>query len=154
LALAERAATVAAPVGDGGAEAPREKTMKRTLSTADFSHYPRAWHFSPVLDTGDFVFLSGITGTHADRSIAANPEAQFRDTFGFLQANLEVAGLTFSHIVEMTTYHVGLRRHLEAFIKVKDEFISEPFPAWTAIGVTELITAGTLVEIRVIAKRT
>ena len=127
--------------------------MKRTLATAEFSHYPRVWHFSPVLDTGDFVFFSGLTGTRPDRSVAATPEAQFRDAFGFLQANLEVAELTFSHIVEMTTYHVGLRQHLDAFIKVKDEFISEPFPAWTAIGVTELITAGTLVEIRVIAKR-
>jgi enamine deaminase RidA (YjgF/YER057c/UK114 family) len=57
------------------------------------------------------------------------------------------------HIVDMTTYHVGLREHLDAFIKVKDEFVSEPYPAWTAIGVTELITKGTLIEIRIIAKR-
>jgi enamine deaminase RidA (YjgF/YER057c/UK114 family) len=39
------------------------------------------------------------------------------------------------------------------FIKVKDEFVPAPYPAWTAIGVTELITEGTLLEIRVIAKR-
>jgi enamine deaminase RidA (YjgF/YER057c/UK114 family) len=36
---------------------------------------------------------------------------------------------------------------------VKDEFISPPYPAWTAIGVSELITEGVLIEIRVIAKR-
>ena len=54
----------------------------------------------------------------------------------------------------MTSYHVGLREHLETFIKVKDEYISEPYPAWTAIGVAELITKGTLIEIRVTAKRT
>ena len=47
----------------------------------------------------------------------------------------------------MTTYHVGLRDHLDDFVKVKDEFIAEPYPAWSAIGVSELITAGTLVEI-------
>ncbi|SDR60670.1 Enamine deaminase RidA, house cleaning of reactive enamine intermediates, YjgF/YER057c/UK114 family [Rhizobiales bacterium GAS113] len=127
--------------------------MKRAMTTPEFSHYPNDWHLSPILDTGDFVFLSGITGTHPDLSVAADPEAQFRDTFGFLGANLEVAGLTFDHIVEMTTYHVRLREHLDAFIKVKDEFISEPYPAGTAIGVTELITEATLVEIRVIAKR-
>ena len=86
-------------------------------------------------------------------SVADDPESQFRDTFRFLRANLEAADLPFDHIVEMTTYHVGLREHLDAFIKVKDEFISEPYPAWTAIGVTELITEGTLVEIRVIARR-
>jgi enamine deaminase RidA (YjgF/YER057c/UK114 family) len=130
-----------------------EETMRRPLTTPEFSHFPNDWHLSPVLDTGDFVFFSGITGTHPDLSVAADPGAQFRDTFEFLRANLEVAGLTLDHIVEMTTYHVGLREHLDVFIKVKDEFISEPYPAWTAIGVTELITEGTLVEIRAIAKR-
>jgi enamine deaminase RidA (YjgF/YER057c/UK114 family) len=71
----------------------------------------------------------------------------------FLEANLEAAGLSFDQIVEMTAYHVGLREHLDAFIKVTDEFVSEPYPAWTAIGVTELITEGTLVEIRIVAKQ-
>jgi enamine deaminase RidA (YjgF/YER057c/UK114 family) len=127
--------------------------MKRTMTAPEFAHFPGDWHLSPVLDTGDFVFFSGITGTHADLSVATEPTAQFRDTFGFLLANLRIAGLGFEHVVEMTTYHVGLRMHLNAFMKVKDEFISEPYPAWTAIGVTELITEGTLVEIRAIAKR-
>jgi enamine deaminase RidA (YjgF/YER057c/UK114 family) len=127
--------------------------MKRTITTPEFAHFPRDWHLSPVLDSGDFVFLSGITGTHPDLSVAADPESQFRDAFRFLRANLEAAGLNFDHIVEMTTYHVGLREHLDTFIKVKDEFIVEPYPAWTAIGVTELITVGTLIEVRVIAKR-
>jgi enamine deaminase RidA (YjgF/YER057c/UK114 family) len=127
--------------------------MKRTMTAPEFKHFPGDWHLSPVLDTGDFVFCSRITGTHPDLSVAADPTAQFRDTFQFLLAHLRVAGLGFEHIVEMTTYHVGLRNHLNAFIKVKDEFISEPCPAWSAIGVTELITEGTLVEIRAIAKR-
>jgi enamine deaminase RidA (YjgF/YER057c/UK114 family) len=127
--------------------------MKRTMTAPEFAHFPSDWHLSPVLDTGDFVFFSGITGTHPDLSVTTDPTAQFRDTFKFLLANLRVAGLSFEHVVEMTTYHVGLRRHLSAFMKVKDEFISEPYPAWTAIGVSELITEGTLVEIRAIAKR-
>jgi enamine deaminase RidA (YjgF/YER057c/UK114 family) len=42
---------------------------------------------------------------------------------------------------------------LGAFVKVKDEFIAEPYPAWTAIGVSELLTDGALAEIRAIAKR-
>jgi enamine deaminase RidA (YjgF/YER057c/UK114 family) len=53
----------------------------------------------------------------------------------------------------MTTYHVDLRKHLSVFIKVKDEYIIAPYPAWTAIGVNELITEGTLLEIRIIARR-
>ena len=127
--------------------------MTKVTVTRGFANYPRDWHLSPGLDTGDFVFFSGITGVRPDMSVAEDEETQFRDTFGFLKANLAEAGLDFSRIVEMTTYHVELRRHLDKFIKVKDEFIGEPYPAWTAIGITELITPGTLVEIRAIAKR-
>jgi enamine deaminase RidA (YjgF/YER057c/UK114 family) len=70
-----------------------------------------------------------------------------------LKANVAQAGLEVCDIVEITTYHVDLKRHLSAFMKVKDEFISEPYPAWTAIGVSELISEGALVGIRAIARR-
>jgi enamine deaminase RidA (YjgF/YER057c/UK114 family) len=42
---------------------------------------------------------------------------------------------------------------LSTFIKVKDEFFAAPYPAWTAVGVSELITDGALAEIRAIARR-
>ena len=126
---------------------------KRVIVTPEFQHFPTDWHLSPGIDDGDYVFFSGVTGTHPDLSVSADPETQFRDTFEFLEKNLAQAGLKFDDVVEMTTYHVGLREYLPTFMKVKDEFISSPFPAWTAIGVSELITEGTLIEIRLIAKR-
>ena len=127
--------------------------MKKTMTTPEFAHFPTEWHLSPVLDTGDFVFFSGVTGTHPDLTVASDPQTQIRDTFEFLKANLAVAGLTFDDVVEMTTYHVDLRKNLSHFTTVKDEYISAPYPAWTAIGVMELITEGTIIEIRVIARR-
>ena len=127
--------------------------MKTTLTTPDFAHYPDQWHLSPVLDSGAFLFFSGMTGVRADGSVASDPEEQIRDVFVFLAANLEVAGLSFDDVVELTSYHVGLREHLTAFIKVKDAYVSAPYPAWTAIGVSELITEGTIIEVRIIAKR-
>ena len=42
----------------------------------------------------------------------------------------------------------------DQFVRVKDEYIRAPYPAWSAIGVNELITDGTLAEIRVICRRT
>lgn len=128
--------------------------MKIMFAAPQFEHFPERWHLSPALDTGDFVFLSGVTGCRPDHSVATDPEEQFRDAFRFLGDTLAAADLTFDDIVEMTTYHVDLRKHLEAFIRVKDEHIRPPYPAWSAIGTTELITEGTLVEIRVICRRT
>jgi enamine deaminase RidA (YjgF/YER057c/UK114 family) len=127
--------------------------MRKMLVPEEFSDTPDQWHFAPIVDTGEFVFLSGITGVHPDGSLSGDPETQFRDAFRFVAMHLETAGLQFADIVEMTTYHVGLRKHLNTFIKVKDEYIKVPYPGWTAIGIVELITKGTLVEIRIIAKR-
>ena len=127
--------------------------MKQTLSPPAFAHFIEDWHFSPVLDTGDFVFLSGITGARADLTVADDPETQIRDAFQFAKEHLEAANLTFSDVVEMTTYHIGLRGHLATFMRVKDEYVTAPYPAWTAIGVSQLITEGTIVEIRLIARR-
>ena len=127
--------------------------MRKILVPREFSAIPDQWHFAPVVDTGEFVFLSGITGVRPDGSLSADPETQFRDAFGFVGMHLDTAGLNFDDIVEMTTYHVQLRMHMSTFIKVKDEFVRPPYPAWTAVGITELITEGTLLEIRVIANQ-
>jgi len=127
--------------------------VKTTLSPPAFAHFIDDWHFSPALDTGDFVFFSGVTGARADLTVATDPETQIRDAFEFLKQYLVVANLTFDDVVEMTTYHVELRKHMAIFTKVKDEYVRAPYPAWTAVGVTQLITEGTIVEIRAIARR-
>jgi enamine deaminase RidA (YjgF/YER057c/UK114 family) len=40
---------------------------------------------------------------------------------------------------------------METFASVRDRYLKEPWPAWTAIGVTELVMPGGLLEIRAIA---
>ena len=64
---------------------------------------------------------------------------------------LREAGLTFRSVVEMTSYHVGLRDHFDLFDAVRLEHVEEPYPAWTAVEVAGLRRDGALVEIRVIA---
>jgi enamine deaminase RidA (YjgF/YER057c/UK114 family) len=125
--------------------------MKIVRAAPEFSHYPLTWHMSPVVEANGLLLLSGQTGVHPDATISGDPETQIRDTFRFLGMNLRAAGLGLQDIVEMTTYHVGLRAHLDIFVKVKDELIHAPYPAWTAIGVTELWTPGSIVEVRAIA---
>lgn len=106
--------------------------MKTPLAPPAFAHFIDDWHLSPGHDTGDFVFFSGVTGARTDLTVAEDPETQIRETFGFLQETLASAGLTFDDVVEMTTYHIDLRTHLAAFVKVKDDVIGPPYPAWTA----------------------
>jgi enamine deaminase RidA (YjgF/YER057c/UK114 family) len=109
------------------------------------------WHFSHVVAARGLLLLSGVTGTGADGFISKQPAAQFDQAFVHLREYLEAAGASLGDVIEMTSYHVDLRRHLDAFVAAKDRYITAPYPAWSAIGVSDLITEGALVEIRAVA---
>ena len=111
------------------------------------------WRMSPGLAAGGFLFLTGFTGVTPEGSLSPDPEAQFRAAFGQVARVLEEAGLDFGHVVEMTSYHVGLRDHLALFRAVRAEYVREPYPAWTAIEVAGFASEGSLIEIRVIARQ-
>ncbi len=110
------------------------------------------WHFAPAVRKDGTLYGSGQIGTGPDGKASEDPETQFTQAFESVQRLLEAAGASLRDVVEMTTYHVGLQENMRAFMKVKDRFVEKPYPAWTAIGVTELAIPGGLVEIRVIAK--
>jgi len=111
-----------------------------------------SFHFAPAVRSSGLVICSGQIGTNSDGSIPDSPEQEFRNAWAAVGAILEEAGLGYDNIVETTTYHVGLQEHLGAFMKVRDELLSEPWPAWTAIGITELAVPGARVEIRAMAE--
>lgn len=115
-------------------------------------HYDR-WHFSPAVESGGFVFVSGCTGARDDGTVSGDLSQEFRQAFETVHLSLREAGLGFDDVVDITTYHVGLQAHLRDFMAVKDKYVPEPYPAWTAVGVTELAVPGANIEIRVIAKR-
>ena len=111
------------------------------------------WHFAQAVRSADFVVCSGQIGANQDGSVPDSPEDDFRNAWNNVGRVLEEAGLGFDNIIEYTTFHVGLNDHVQTFMKVRDEFLSEPWPAWTAIGITELALPGARVEIRVTAQK-
>ena len=125
---------------------------KKSIVPTDLRDYYSDWHFSPAIRSGGFVFVSGCTGTMPGGTVPTSIDEQIRQSFRKIEMSLTQAGLTFADVVEMTTYHVGIRNQLAYFRRIKDEFISEPYPAWTAVGISELAVEGALVEIRVTAK--
>ena len=109
------------------------------------------YHFASAVRAGGLLLCSGQIGLDAGGKPPEDPEEEFRSAWRGVGRVLAAAGLGYADIVEFTSYHVGLGRHIAAFMKVKDEFVTEPWPAWTAIGVEELAVAGARVEIRVTA---
>ena len=120
---------------------------------ANLRYFYDDWHMSPGLACNGFVFLTGVTGESLDGILSQDPETQIRQAFATVALILDEGGLDVGNIVEMTSYHVGLRNHIDLFRSVRDEFVREPYPAWTAIGVAGLIGEGAIVELRIIARR-
>jgi enamine deaminase RidA (YjgF/YER057c/UK114 family) len=85
----------------------------------------------------------------SNKESAAQTREQLEQAFAHLDLYLAAAAATMGDIAELTSYHVDPRRHLDAFMAV-DRHIRSPYPAWSAIGVSELITPGALVELRVV----
>ena len=106
--------------------------------------------FSQAVRAGNMVWISGQVGMDASFNMGDGIEEQTRMAFQNLQRVIEAAGGTLADIVELVTYHISMK-DMKGFSKVKAEFIPEDYPAWTAVGVTELVLPGLLVEIRATA---
>ncbi|MDO9525336.1 MAG: Rid family hydrolase [Gemmobacter sp.] len=90
---------------------------------------------------------AGLTALQAVR----DPEAQFATAFEALRSILNSAGADLCDVIELTSYHVDISTHMDVFCRVRDGYLSAPWPAWTAIGVAELVVPGGLVELRAVA---
>ena len=110
------------------------------------------FHFSQGVKAGGLLVCSGQIGTQPDHSVPETAEEEFRNAWQAVGMVLKEAGLDFQDIIEYTSYHVDMNQHIQAFMKTRDEVLTEPWPAWTAIGTTALAVRGARVEIRVIAK--
>jgi len=127
--------------------------MPKPIVPADLERYIEDWKMSPGLEHNGIIFMTGFTGTAADGSLSSNPTDQIEDAFAKVGMVLEKAGLGFEHLLEMTSYHVGLHDHLEIFKEIRARYVVEPYPAWTAIEVAGFVTEGVVVELRCIARR-
>lgn len=107
------------------------------------------WQFSQAVRVGDTVWVSGQVGMDKNRP-AGGIEAQTRIALENLKRVLSEAGATLSDVVELVTYHKSMA-DMAGFSKAKAEFFPSKYPAWTAVGVTELAVPGILVEVRATA---
>lgn len=116
------------------------------------------FQYSPVVRAGDYIFLAGVVagvppkknGEPAEIT-PESLEAAYDRAFARIAAILEAAGADWSDVVEMTTFHTDLRGQGGAFMAAKKRYVSEPYPAWTAIDIDRLWPDAGLTEIKVVA---
>ena len=92
-------------------------------------------------------------GARGADAITDGPQAQMRRAYEEVGEVLAAAGASWDDVVSMNTYHVDFRRDIDAMIEVStaSSVSKEPFPAWTAVGVTQLFEPEAIVEILVTA---
>ena len=126
-------------------------TIEVVNPSASKALYDR-FHFSQAVKSNGLLVCSGQIGSGAGGTVPADLTEEFRNAWNAVKRVLDEGGASFADVVEYTTFHVGLQKTMGTFMKVRDEFIKAPWPAWTAIGITELAIPGAHVEIRVIAR--
>lgn len=106
--------------------------------------------FSDAIIEGDDVILSGVITELQDGE--TDLEVAFSRTFESIGKTLQRAGSSWDDVIDITTFHTDLPSQLPAFVAVKSRFVALPHPAWSAIGVSRLVSDGGLTETRVRAK--
>jgi enamine deaminase RidA (YjgF/YER057c/UK114 family) len=125
--------------------------MRDAIITSQWRQFYEATGIPAAVRVGQTVRLTGHTGTRPDGSFSADPVEQLRQTFANIADTLAAAGCTWSDVEEITAYHIGLQAQSELVLEVAAQFMTAPFPAWSAVGVTELYEPDAVVELRVIA---
>lgn len=103
-----------------------------------------------TIASGRFAFVSGQIGFEDDGSLSDDPEKQTASAFTNLGEIIKAIPASPRDVVDITSYHVGLRKHFQMFNVEKKKFFGDWNPAWTAIGVSELGGERQILEIRAI----
>jgi enamine deaminase RidA (YjgF/YER057c/UK114 family) len=116
--------------------------MRNGLVPQHWTGFYESTHIPAAVREGDRLYVTGHTGADPDGSFSADPETQIRQTFRLI---------SWADVVELNSYHVGLQAQAEILLAIAGEFLHDPYPAWTAVGVTELFDEGAVVEISCVA---
>lgn len=121
---------------------------------AVFPRHPHALYkehgYSPAIQSGDLLFVSGMVGAREDGTPEPDLAAQIRLAFENLTGVLDGAGCTFDDVVDVTMFLVQPEASLGFVLEEMKKTYRDPLPNVTAVGVTWL--AGFQFEIKVIAR--
>jgi 2-iminobutanoate/2-iminopropanoate deaminase len=90
--------------------------------------------YSPGVDAGDYLYISGQGSRRPDGGSPASFEAQIRQALDNVKAIVESAGLTMEHVVYTQVYLQDISQYAE-MNKVFGEYFAKTPPARAVLGV-------------------
>ena len=115
--------------------------------------------FSPAIQAGPWVFVSGQLATDYRTGLAAdaviNPDlpfhtsavkAQARHIFRNVSALMEEAGSSIDNLVRIDQYTPD-KKHIDGYLETRNEFITKDRPASTALQMEGLMVTDAVIEL-------
>jgi enamine deaminase RidA (YjgF/YER057c/UK114 family) len=118
---------------------------------AAWADFYAATNIPAAVRVGAMLRLTGHTGDRPDGSFAPDAEEQIRQSFANVANTLAECGASWADVVEINSFHVDFAGHREAELTVAAEFLDAPYPAWSAVGISELYEPEARYEIRCVA---
>ena len=124
-------------------------TIKQRIATDPDWYEP--YRISQAIQAGGLIHVSGQAGIDEQgRTVGADFETQGRRAFENIAAVLAQAGATLADVVKVTIMVTDMA-NLETVIKLRGDYLSEPYPADTLLQVAALAQPDWLVEIDAVA---
>ena len=115
---------------------------------------PNESPYSPALDTGSLIFVSGQVPLELSTGALAGADfpTQVRRVLSNLVAHVEAAGLRPQDVAQVTVYMTNMSDFAEMNSAYR-EFFGEPYPARVTVGVSGLAKPEFSVEMDAVAVR-
>jgi enamine deaminase RidA (YjgF/YER057c/UK114 family) len=123
---------------------------RKAISPANPHALYKLHGYSPAIQSGDLLFVSGMVGARQDGTPEPELEAQIQLAFENLHGVLDAAGCSFDDVIDVTLFLVDPEASVGLVLEAMKAFYREPLPNVTAVGVNWL--AGFQFEIKVIAR--
>ncbi len=108
--------------------------------------------YSLATRVGNLLFISGQVALDAEGRLVGkgDVEAQARQVLANIKALVEAAGGNMDDVVKTTTFVTDMRQFPRT-TALRREYFREPYPASTAVQVSQLVAPDWLIEIEAVA---
>ncbi|UNO43791.1 RidA family protein [Streptomyces sp. MST-110588] len=135
--------------GAGKAGASRIEGIEKVATTPDW-YAP--YKISQAVKAGGVIYVSGQAGIDEQgRTVSDDFLAQGRQAFANVEKVLAAAGASLGDVVRVGIFVTDMEADLDKVIALREEFLSEPYPADTLLEVSSLARPDWRIEIEAMA---
>ncbi|MDA2809079.1 RidA family protein [Nocardiopsis sp. RSe5-2] len=110
------------------------------------------YRISQAVRAGGFIHVSGQAGIdERGRTVPGGFLEQGRQAFANVRRVLAAAGADLGDVVRVGIFVRDMRANLDDVIRLREEFLSEPYPADTLLEVSSLARPDWLIEVEALA---